>query len=178
MPARVRLTEIQYALVKAVHDGKTGSMVDIGRAVGVDNRKAGQMVGNAIRSDILAVKYLPDSRQYDLTTLKVTKRGEELFAATDAPKPATAFSKPRQSKRARVPSAADADAPSSPTSLEDCISVNFDDADISKLEERERVLRSMADEIAADIAVLRQQPKLGPKGARAMQLIAEIMKGD
>jgi len=133
------------------------------------------VLGGLRRNGTVAYEML-HARAIDWTTIRVI--GEH------APK--------KKARAQRPPKAAPIEQPSTPapepapvaaaeaaTALEDCISVTYDASTaIATLEGRERALRTMADEIAAELAVLRQQPKLGPKGARAMQLIAEIMKGD
>lgn len=80
MPARVRLTDIQLPLVEAVLAGKATSLTAIAEALGCDNRTAAQRVFNTVRAGILDAKR--DGRNVDYASLKVTKRGKELFAAT------------------------------------------------------------------------------------------------
>lgn len=168
MPPRLRLTTQQLALVRAIQGGQTADYDVLGESIGVDGRKASQIVSNAERSGIVTAKR--DGRKYVVPSLRVTKRGEDLLAATGGgqvvePKPRRSKpGRPRRAAPAVEPAEADGDG------LEDAVSVNFTTAEID-------ALAGLAERLTDLVTTLRASPKLGREGAAAMRFIATIMPG-
>lgn len=101
MPARIRLTKTQHALVLAVQAGRVATYADLAKAMGTDTRKASQTVCNAERSGIVSLARAADGRAFNVASIKITKHGTKLLAATG---PASdGDSKPFKGKPTRGP---------------------------------------------------------------------------
>lgn len=167
MPPRLRLTTQQLALVRAIQGGQTADYETLAGALGVASTSdAAKVVHNGSRAGIVAVKV--DGGRVVVPSLRVTKRGEDLLAATGGGLQVEA--KPKHAKPGRPRKAAPAVEPAREDGdgLEDAVSVNFTTAEID-------ALAGLAERLTDLVTTLRASPKLGREGAAAMRFIATIM---
>lgn len=178
MPPRVRLTTIQLALVRAIKAGKSADYPTLAGALGVDARKAAQMLGNAEGSGIIALKR--DGKAIVVSSAKLTKRGEELFAATDDDDE-TAIQAPPTKKTGKAPKRGGrkprAQA-SAVDGIEQCRSVTYDDAELAELVDLVAQHRTIGDRIAALVDSIARSPKIGAEGAHLVRILAKLHAKD
>lgn len=172
MPARTRLTTLQLALVRAIQGGHIADYETLSRATDLPIKRVAQLLFSAKRAAIIS--YKRDGGRVVVPSLEVTGRGAALLAATEvaapAPTPRKAAAKAAKATKTKPAKAAPAATHGAGDGLAESISVTYSPDEIEALGE-------ISDKLAALVAVLRAQPKLGPKGAAAMNLIAQLMAG-
>jgi len=161
MPPRVRLTPLQLSVLQAVKAGHASSLDAFAAQLNASTREASQCLFNNVRAGLLDVRR--EGKKVIYSTFRVSKRGEEMLAATLGEAPTRKPRAPKATKQAT------GGAPSE-DELEASTTVTFSPAEIEQL-------ASLADALTAIVATLRSSPVNGKDGAYLMRLLAKVHGG-
>jgi hypothetical protein len=142
-------------VLAAIRAGKATNIESLAEAMGVDRRAATDALTRLRVGGFVTYEKL-HLRAIDWTTVAVV--GEKRAKVSKR----TAKAKPSK-------------AATSPDGLEDCTSVTYQPEEIAALVELEGTLRVALDKVSEVVRALQASPRLGPKGAAAMRLIATLM---